>query len=336
MNQILIESILQSGQFPHPFQKRTLVETHISYVILGTSYAYKFKKDLQYSFLDFSTLPLRKYYCERELHLNNRLTKGMYLKVVTARQSGSGIIIDGEEGEIIDYAIQMKRMQDSKQMHVMLEKRQVNENHIRALAKVIRKFHRQTDIIHVPFDRQKFSSRFNDIKSIADPVREKLGDVYAEIIEKSIRVSDQFLHTHDDLFTQRVQDGWIRDCHGDLHSRNIFLYAHPVIFDCIEFNDEFRQIDILDELAFFCMDLEAEGYARLSTLFIDVYFQSNKERFGQKEKLLFTYYKAYRANVRAKVNGLRLTSAEGKEIVTHTREIQKYLSLMDAYLAELT
>ncbi len=335
MNSRLIQIILESGTFQHSFTDRKLVETHISYVILGRSFAYKFKKEIIYSFLDFSTLQKRKYYCERELMLNNRLTKGMYLKVVPVRQQKSEISIDGTEGKVIDYAIKMKRMQDAKQMHLMLEKNHVTLQHIKALAVLIRNFHDRTEVIHRKFNQDHFSSRFNDILSVSDFVKTSLGGEQVKIIEKAVRISDQFLELHNDLFVQRVESGCIRDCHGDLHSRNIFLYAQPIIFDCIEFNDEFRQIDVLDELAFFCMDLEAEGFYTLSKAFTECYFAKKKNEFGKREHLLFTYYKCYRTNVRAKVNALRALKAEGEELKKNLADVEKYLALMDKYLAEL-
>ncbi|MBP6680728.1 MAG: hypothetical protein KA166_06020, partial [Saprospiraceae bacterium] len=143
-----------------------------------------------------------------------------------------------------------------------------------------------------------------------------------------------FLNEHQGLFSRRVDDGWVRDCHGDLHSRNIFLYARPILFDCIEFNDEFRQIDILDELAFFCMDLEAAGFDELSKSFMTFYFAKDQAGFGKEEQMLFTYYKGYRANVRAKVNALRAMQAEGPVRQQNLADVKKYLDLLDQYMSE--
>jgi uncharacterized protein len=332
MNSRLIQAIIQTGKFKHPFTKRTLVETHISYVILGTSFAYKFKKEIKYSFLDFSTLSKRKYFCEREVALNNRLTEGVYLGVVHVRENKGEISVDGTEGKIIDYAIKMKRLKDAKQMHLMLQAKQVTLKHIKALALMIRNFHDRAEVIHTHFREDHFSSRFNDILSVSDFIKTELGTDQAKIIEKAVRISDAFLKDHHDTFEQRITDGYIRDCHGDLHSRNIFLYTKPIIFDCLEFNDEFRQIDILDELAFFCMDLEAEGYHDLSKAFTDYYFSKAKNTFGKREQLLFTYYKCYRANVRAKVNALRAMKPDSPLRKKNLEDVKKYLALMDGYL----
>lgn len=332
MNSRQIEIIFRSGRFPHPFTNRKLVETHISYVILGNSLVYKFKKEIKYSFLDFSTLKKRKFYCEREVLLNNRFSKGVYLAVVPVRQKRNEIYIDGPDGKIIDYAVKMKRLKESSQMHLMLEKKQVKRNHIQALASLIRDFHDRAEVIHTPFQPNTFSSRFNDLLSVTDFIKPALGATWAKTIKKAVLLSDQFLKRHHDLFIQRIERGFIRDCHGDLHSRNIFLYRSPILFDCLEFNDAFRKMDVLDEIAFFCMDLEAEGFYRLSKDFTDYYFYRDKKSFGPREQLLFTYYKSYRANVRAKVNALRAMKAEGAQRIKNLDDVKKYLTLMENYL----
>ncbi|HNR05835.1 MAG TPA: hypothetical protein PKM27_00890 [Saprospiraceae bacterium] len=328
MNREQIDILLKAGRFPHP----SLIETHISYVILGNSLAYKFKKEIKYSFLDFSTLKKRKFYCEREVLLNNRFSKGVYLGVVAVRQDKKGITVDGPEGKIIDYAVKMKRLKSSNQMHRMLEKKQVTRAHIQALASTIRRFHLHTDVIRAPFRPRTFSSRFNDLLSVSGFVKSVLGSSWDELIKNAVRLSDRFLKLHHDLFIKRIKMGFIRDCHGDLHSRNIFLYRKPILFDCIEFNDDFRKMDVLDEIAFFCMDLEAEGFYLLSKAFTDDYFHKDPGAFGPREQMLFTYYKSYRANVRAKVNALRAMKAEGAQRKKYLDEVKKYLKLMDGYL----
>lgn len=332
MNAKQIDLLLSAGKFPHAFHQHELVETHISYVLLGRALAYKMKKSIKYSFLDFSTLARRKYFCEREVMLNNRLSKGVYLGVVPVRQDDGQIIVDGTRGKIIDYAVKMKRLQGAKQMHLMLDQKLVTTSHMKSLAKMIRSFHQQAEVIHTVFNPAAFATRFNDIRSISLFVKHSLGSEEAAVIRRAIRMSDSFLRVHQEAFKARIAKGCIRDCHGDLHSRNIFLYARPVIFDCLEFNDDFRRIDILDELAFFCMDLEAEGFDALSEAFTDFYFSGERAQFGKQEHLLFTYYKCYRANVRAKVNALRAMNPEVSVRKGSLADVRKYISLMDRYL----
>ncbi len=333
MNAGLIDRIMQAGEFPHAFTDRELVETHISYVILGSGYAYKFKKDMVYSFLDFSTLEKRKYYCEREVMLNDRLSEGIYLGVVAVRLGESGVFVDTGEGDVVDYAVKMRRLDGNLQMHAMLDKGQVTEAHIRTIARVLRAFHDRTEVIRNPVDMDRTAAQFNDLLSVEVFIRGALGAGHGDRMVDACRMSDRFLAQHRDLVVVRMNDGFVRDGHGDLHSRNIFLYPEPVIFDCLEFNDAFRQVDILDEIAFFCMDLEAAGADDLSKSFLHAYFDRPGDRFGQEERLLFTYYKSYRANVRAKVNTLRAMSGNEAASRRGLQEFERYLVLMERYLA---
>ena len=138
------------------------------------------------------------------------------------------------------------------------------------------------------------------------------------------------------LLAQRLNAGYFRDCHGDLHSRNIFLLPDPQPFDCIEFNDDIRQIDVLNEVAFLCMDLDAFDRKDLSDLFIEYYNQFFPTMMTDADRRLFVYYKSYRANIRAKVNSLRARSAAGSvEKAKSLSAVSKYLELMDSYLSSL-
>jgi aminoglycoside phosphotransferase family enzyme len=130
-----------------------------------------------------------------------------------------------------------------------------------------------------------------------------------------------------------MQNGFVRDCHGDLHSRNIFFMPEPQPFDCIEFNDDFRKIDVLSEIAFLCMDLETFGRQDLADLFVAHYQSLYPAMQTKEDKLLFVYYKAYRANIRAKVNSLRaISAATTAQKKFALDEVYKYLLLMNDYM----
>ncbi|HUZ58421.1 MAG TPA: hypothetical protein VMU83_06540 [Hanamia sp.] len=153
------------------------------------------------------------------------------------------------------------------------------------------------------------------------------------MIDDAIEFSNQFLNKNKKLIAERLSNGLYRDCHGDLHSRNIFLLPEPVPFDCIEFNDDFRQIDVLNEVVFLCMDLDAFDRKDLSELFLTYYNQFFPAMKTAEERNLFIYYKSYRANIRAKVNSLRAGSAKtDHEKSKAFAAAEKYLSLMNRYL----
>ncbi|MFI5129130.1 MAG: hypothetical protein ACHQFX_04035 [Chitinophagales bacterium] len=330
-----INSLLAKGEFPDPSGQRELIETHISWVIISDEFVYKIKKPIQYSFLDFSTLALRKHFCEREIDLNKRLTDNIYVDVQAIYECQGRFTIGGNEGTIIEYAVRMNKLDKEKQMDVLLLKNNVTETDIRNLAEKIAFFHKNTTVIYNK-DFLDIQKKFNDLGTEKEFLGQQLGNDSNNIVSRAIESSDIFIKKHKELLATRLRAGFFRDCHGDLHSRNIFLLPAPQPFDCLEFNDDFRQIDVLNEVAFLCMDLDAFGKQDLSALFIDHYNHLFPAMITEGDKSLFIYYKSYRANIRAKVNSLRARSAENTADKTKAlSEASKYLGLMAAYLQSL-
>jgi len=331
MNKYEINKLSQYGTYKGELLNGKLIETHISWVILTKQFAFKIKKKMQYSFLNFSSLNKRKYYCERELLLNKRFSN-IYKEVLPIKREDNNLYIGIGKGKTIDYAVKMKRLQTAKQMNQLLQKNRVNKTQIKVLAKKIAAFHRRTDIIYTPFNKIQAKNEFNDILSVINWIKINLGNSYADLIENAVMSSNTFLDQNEQFIAKRIKEGFWRDGHGDLHSKNIFLYKDPIIFDCIEFNDAFRQIDVLNEVAFFCMDLEAFQQGDLSKQFMQTYLELFPCMKGKNEEKLFVYYKYYRTNVRAKVNTLRAMQSVNKiEINKYITEIKKYLKMMDYY-----
>lgn len=309
--------------------------THASYVILTDKFAYKIKKTIKYSFLDFSTLNRRKFFCEKEILLNRRLTSGIYLDLIPVIKTGDSVLLNESkiDGDVIDYAIKMKKLDNDKLMTNLLKKNLVNEQDILKIASIISHFHKTTDVIDSQFDSQSYKSRFDNLLISDNLWLNKFGAHILSKVKNAIKDSTWFIDTFYDQFLSRFKRKMIKDCHGDLHSKNIFLYEEPVIFDCIEFNDLYRHIDVLSEIAFFLMDLEHYQKQDLSDIFLKYYLKNFPEviQTSDDEKIL-NYFKAYRANVRAKVNALRLSDGvkgEEQEIKTETLG---YLTLMRSYL----
>jgi len=331
MDKDQINKLIRFGTYNGELLNGKLIETHISWVILTKKFAFKIKKEMQYSFLNFSSIIKRKHYCEQELLLNSRLSD-IYLDVLPVKQRVNKLFIGEGRGQVFGYAVRMKKLQIAKQMNHLLERKQVSELQINVLAKKIALFHRDTDIIYNPFNESQAKTEFNDILTVIDWVKRNLKNRYADLIEKAVRNSNIFLDQNKIFLKDRIKSGFWRDGHGDLHAKNIFLYRDPIIFDCIEFNDAFRQIDVLNEVAFFCMDLEAFQCNDLSKQFMKTYLDLFPCMKGQMEERLFNYYKCYRANVRAKVNSLRAMQTDDlEERSRYILEIKKYLKLMDYY-----
>lgn len=332
MNETQIENLARHGAYLGQRLRGKVEETHISWVILTTHFAFKIKKPLKLSFLDFSSVAARRKYCGREVTLNRRYST-IYLGVVPVKRKEGRWRMGRGEGQTVDYAVVMKRMRSSKRMDFMLGSHRVKALHIRTLARLIASFHLEAEVSMKKFAMTSSRKRFNDIAGCKPFLSRNLPSKYSSIVSRAIRWSDAFLQRHSRRFRERVSGGFKRDVHGDLHSGNIFLYRHPVLFDCIEFNDEFRQIDVLNEIAFFCMDLEAFGQAGLSRLFVKEYGRLFPCFQQAEDHRIFLYYKCYRANVRAKVHVLAAAQEEDPvKINTHVRAARKYLALMENYM----
>jgi aminoglycoside phosphotransferase family enzyme len=330
-----INKLLSEGKFPEFTRDRELIETHISWVIIGDQFVYKIKKPIQYSFLDFSTIELRKHFCEKEIELNKRLTEDIYIDVQPIYDQEGLLVIGGNEGKLLDHAVRMNKMDRHKQMDVLLVKNKITETDIRNLAKRIAQFHQNTTIIYDK-DFMDIKEKFADLATEKEFLENIPGSENKDIIDHAIHTSNNFMVKNKGLLGDRLKAEYFRDCHGDLHSRNIFLLPSPQPFDCIEFNDDFRQIDVLNEVAFLCMDMDSFDRQDLASMFIDLYNEKFPTVKTKDDKHLFIYYKSYRANVRAKVNSLRARTASGQEIKQKALdETKRYLKLMNHYMDSL-
>ena len=325
-----VNKLIENCAFEDKCENTELIETHISWVVLTDNYAFKIKRPVQYSFVDFSSLEKRRYYCDQEIKLNSRLASEMYMAVVPVTAD----MIDGgpfdRSHKVIDYMVQMERMDNDKEMHRMLENKKVKKHHVEKLAEKVADFHKNARIIKNAFDTGGFQETYKDILEVRDFVKKEAGDEYAEIISRAVTISDEFLNSHRSYFNERILRNFRRDCHGDLNARNIFLYEDPVIFDCIEFNKYLRFIDVLNEIAFLCVDLDYYGYESLSDHFYNSYLEAYGAEEDETSERLFMYYKSYRANVRAKVEAISAQKNESGGGETGT--VKRYLDLMDRYL----
>ncbi len=336
MNQKNIEQIIKNNAYPDEAGECELVETHISWVLLTKNFAFKIKKPVQFSFLSFATLDKRKFYCEKEVHLNNRLTENIYLGVAPIRVYNDNWTIEGTAGEIVDYAVKMKRMDNDRRMDVMLQNGTVTKKHIEQLADRLSAFHAFTDAIEKITSAHELWLDFADILVVKKFMAQKLGEQVGRKIKSAVKFVKKLLKKHEKRFAERQEMGFTKDVHGDLHSRNIFLLDEPVIFDCIEFNDHFRQVDVLSEIAFFCMDLDFFEQKELEAHFLKIYLVKYPCIFNDEDQVIFEYYKLYRANVRMKVNALKAIQAEDEQEQTYRLKLaEDYFLLMREYLSAL-
>jgi aminoglycoside phosphotransferase family enzyme len=269
------------------------------------------------------------------LRLNQRLAAEIYLKVVPIYQNARAITFE-KSGHIIDNAVMMRRMDNQREMTKLLPGKKVSHEVIVNLAHQVATFHHNAQIILGKVTPESLQDDFKDIGQIIDFVRTILGEKEARLLKRIIEDADRFVLDHHSLIDKRSSAGFVRDCHGDLHSGNIFILGHPVIFDCIEFNEHFRHIDILNEVAFLCMDLEFHRRKDLSELFLQVYSHKINMSLGHEEKGLFLFYKLYRANVKTKVNAIKAMQASAPHDTKDRNALfKKYFKLMTTYSEEL-
>lgn len=327
----LSQSLLDPRAYPHRPSAVELIQTHISWVYLTGSYVYKVKKPVNFGFLNYTTPELRRYYCQQEVELNRRLCPHIYLGVVPVTQEGGRFYFEGP-GQVVDYAVKMVEMPQERMMDLLLEQNQVAEADLEETARVLARF-------HAAAQTGGAIDNFGEVSLIAKNIEENFeqthphigititADKYSALREWSRR----FLQENRALFAQRVLKGKIRDCHGDLHSKNICLADQVYIYDCIEFNDRFRYGDVASEVAFLVMDLEFHRATFLVQAFLKKYLELTRD-----EDLLelLDFYKIYRAYVRGKTHSF-LLDEEGvalRERWYCQDRARRYFQLAHAYL----
>lgn len=298
------EIIKKPSFYGNNIKKVKIIQTHISYVILTGKHAYKIKKHVNFGFLDFSTLEKRKKFCEEELKLNKRLCPDIYLEVVSFTRKNNGIEINGS-GEVIDYAVKMKEFPQKFILSKLIEKNIIEEKTIDNIVDILVDFYKYSKYS----DEISYFGTVEAIKHNTDENFEQTKDFINLTITKEIfdfikKRNNNFLNLNKNIFDNRINNGFIRDCHGDLHSGNIVLLDNKIcIFDCIEFNKRFRYCDVASDIAFLSMDLDFLGQPYLSSYLIEKYVERSKD-----ENIfdVLNFYKCYRAYVRGKVTSFRL------------------------------
>ena len=328
----IIEDLQNPVALPDKTGRVTVVQTHISVVFVADEFVYKIKKPVNFGFLDFSTLEKREYYCHREVELNSRLSKGIYLDVLPVTMDEGKYTLQGTSGEAVEHAVRMKRIPDEKLMKSLFAKDAITPNHLKRIAGVLAGFHSGA-LRTAEIDEFGEAERFKiNTDENFEQVEKYLGITISEAHFNAIRKwTDDFYIVNRGLFLERIREGKIRDCHGDLHMEHICLTEDLAIIDCIEFNDRFRYSDTIADIAFLLMDLEYHGGEHLARILWKAYKGLAKE--GDVDRLL-TFYKVYRAFVRGKVNGFQvddesIDETKKKEAVKIAR---KYFKLAFSYI----
>jgi len=294
----LVDALMDPGFYDHPVASVQYIQTHISSVFLTGELVYKLKKPVDFGFLDFTTVELRKRFCEAEVTLNRRLAPDVYRGVVPITVSGGRPALGGS-GEAVDWLVVMRQMDGSLLGPEVLARGELDERLIDRLVDLL-----------VPFYRDAATGegidQYGTVKAVKfntdenfSQTREWVGTALENQRYDDIRrFTDTFYVERADLFERRITEGRIRESHGDLHLRNIFFEDPPVIFDCIEFNERLRCGDVAVDLAFLAMDLDYRGAPELAQRLIDRYVELSGDRELPE---LMDLYRCYRAYVRGKI-----------------------------------
>ena len=309
----------------------SIIQTHISFVALTGKYAYKVKKPVNFGFLDFSTLEKRKYFCQEEMKLNRRLCPNIYLEVLPITIKGNTLELNGD-GKIVDYALKMREFSQEEIMTNLIKKGKIHEGTIDEICHILVDFYnsgKQSEEIDnfgsSKAIKQNIKENFEQTQSVVDLTIPK--DVYTYIKA----ASNKFFEVNKAIFEKRIKEKHIHDCHGDLHSGNIVVSDNNIyIFDCIEFNKRFRYCDVASDIGFLAMDLDYLNHPYLSSYLIDKYVDKSHDK-GIFDVLNF--YKSYRAYVRGKVLGFKLSgqNISKKERKNTIETAKKYFDLSQYY-----
>ena len=304
----LIEQMLALEFYPHPvIEPIELMQTHASAVLLTGDFVYKLKKPVNFGFLDYSTVVKRQHFCQEELRLNQRGAKELYLEVVAISKQGDRYHF-GNDGEIVDYAVKMVQFPQETLLSNMFEAGTITTAEIEDMGRVVAEFHAKAQ-----------TSEYINSFGTVDRIRQSIDDNYqhtekyigrAQTQEQFIQTkaySDRYFSEHPELFKERVTGGFIRECHGDLHLRNICRWHDKtLLFDCIEFNEPFRFVDTMYDVAFAVMDLEARRRKDLANRLLNTYAEQTGDWEGLQVLPLYLSRQAY---VRAKVTSFLLDDA---------------------------
>ncbi len=318
--------------YDHEVIQCQLLETHISWIILTGEYAYKIKKPVDLGFLDFSTLEKRHFYCDEELRLNARLAPGIYLDVVPIYGTEADPSLQAG-GDVIEYAVKMRQFPQEAQLDRALARGDLQFNKIDAIARMVATFHASIAVAGRDM-------AYGDPEQVLQPVLENFAQIREriegradlEILDELQSWSESMYSSLKPVLLQRKADGYIRECHGDMHLRNLAWYqGQPLAFDCLEFNPNLRWIDVISEVAFLVMDLQDRQQAQLAQRFLNAYLQHTGDYAGIA---VLRFYLVYRAMVRAKVDAIRaaqegISQQQADEAV---QDFDGYLHLAKSYI----
>ncbi len=327
----LLQALQNPAAYPHDVNLVDVRETHISWVLLTGEFAYKIKKPVDLGFVDFTTLARRQHFCREEIRLNRRWAPSLYLGVVPIAGSHEQPRVGGQ-GEAFEFAVQMRQFPEADLLGRMLAEGRLTSRHIDQLAARVGEQHLRLASCPIADDWGSAEAVWNPVEENFVELRYVFTDSGAAAqLSRLEQWSRSEFHRLQPDFAQRKLEGFVRECHGDLHLGNIVVWEGQITpFDCIEFNPGLRWIDVMNEIAFVVMDLEDHHHAAMGRRLLNQYLEFTGDYRGVT---VLPFYLVYRAIVRAKVDALRLhqRTTDGRERNHLIDELGSYLSLAEDY-----
>jgi uncharacterized protein len=331
ITQQVVGFLSDAASYPHHPREVTLLQTHASWVFIASPFVYKVKKPVNLGFLDFSTLELRRADCEREIELNRRLAEDVYLGLERICER-NGRLHFGEEGTVVEWAVKMRELDSRFILKRLLHEESVTAADIDRLVDTLERFYKAQPPLPRKVSISAIEHLRHDVEDNFKVALQFVGRSLSQLTLNAIsRYAHEFLARHGRVFDARAADGWVRDCHGDLHLDHIHLSPEAVrIYDCLEFNSDLRHIDIACDLAFLAMDLDFNGRPDLARRIVERFARDLRDD-GMRS--VMDFYKCYRACVRGKVESLHATAetVEAGETFESFDLAQRYFQLALRY-----
>jgi uncharacterized protein len=273
------------------------VESHMSWVFLTPRHAYKLKKPVRYSYLDYSTIAARRENCAAEVRLNRRFAPAVYLGIVPLNVEPSGRLRLGGAGEPCDWLVKMVRLPAERTLEAQIERDTVDGAQLRRAIHVLTRVYRQAAPVDIAADA--YLARFrSDLQENLAELTDAAFELSSELPQIVAAAQERFLHRHAALLNARVEAGRIVEGHGDLRPEHIYLLDPPIIMDCLEFNRDLRLLDLVDELAYLALECHRLGAPHLGDVVLATYRADTGDR---PPDALIDFYGSARAMLRAKL-----------------------------------
>jgi aminoglycoside phosphotransferase family enzyme len=325
-----VKVLQDADTFPNDEGPIEAIETHMSWVFLTAAHAYKLKKPVRYSFLDFSTLQARLEDCEREVLLNRRLAPEVYLGVTALRRLDGRCVV-GDAGELLEWLVKMHRLPADLMLDRLIAHRQVHAVDLTSLHRVLQRFYARA--LRIEIVPEEYHRRFErGVRTNHAVLSDPQFDLPVELVGRLTSMQEHFLGGRRELLEARAAEGRVVNAHGDLRPQHVCMLPNPVVIDCLEFDPTLRELDPLDELGYLSLECERLGDASAGEQILGAYREANGDT-GAAE--LIAFYKVYRACLRAK---LAIWHTVDDSVADHGywhRRAEGYLELASRYAGRM-